>query len=351
MENYDQFLRIVVAGNTVGQYLYTTLLFILLLILFRVFTRYVLAKLEIVAKKTKTDLDDMLMEVIEGIRWPMYVGLALYFSSKMIQLSPGIEKTILYIFIILLTIEGVRALQNIIKYGAEKYAGTKDNKQVVDLISTLLKVGLWAMAALLILSNLGYNISSLIAGLGIGGIAIALAVQNILGDVFNSFSIYLDKPFQVGDYIIVGTDVQGTVKKIGLKSTRVTSIQGEELVISNQDLTSARIQNFKKMKNRRIVNAIGVTYETKKTHLKDIPKIVKAIFAKTKMADFDRMHFKEFGDFSLNFELVYFVKTNDYKKYMDIQHKINLAIKEAFDKKGIEFAYPTQTLFLENFKS
>ena len=183
------------------------------------------------------------------------------------------------------------------------------------------------------------------AGLGIGGIAIAFALQNILSDIFASFSIYFDKPFKVDDFIIIGDD-KGVVKKIGIKSTRIQTLQGEELVISNKELTESRVHNYKKMERRRIVFVFGVTYETPTEKVKKIPSIIKDIIEKTELADIDRVHFKEFADFSLNFEVVYYLKTSDYAEYMDTQQEINLAMKEHFEKEQIEFAYPTQTVFV-----
>jgi len=195
------------------------------------------------------------------------------------------------------------------------------------------------------LSNFGYNISTLIAGLGIGGVAIALALQNILTDIFASFSIYFDKPFQTGDFIIVGNDL-GVVKKIGIKTTRLQTLQGEELVISNKELTETRIHNYKKMQKRRIVFNFGLTYDTSSAKLKKVLQILKGIIDKIEIAELDRVHFNKFGDFSLNFEVVYYLASSDYNEYMDTQQAINLAIKEKFEKDGIKFAYPTQTVFV-----
>jgi small-conductance mechanosensitive channel len=199
---------------------------------------------------------------------------------------------------------------------------------------------------LLILSNIGVNITSLIAGLGIGGLAIAFALQRILEDFFSSFSIYFDKPFEEGDFIIVGSDM-GVVKHIGLKTTRLQTLQGQELVISNKELTDSRVNNYKKMKKRRIVFTFGVEYSTPVAKMKKINKIVEAIFKKIEGADLDRVHFKEFGDFSLNYEIVYYVKTGDYLEYMNIQQEINLTLKQQFEKENIEFAFPSQTIYMK----
>ena len=215
----------------------------------------------------------------------------------------------------------------------------------LELLSKIAKIILWVLAGILILSNLGYNVSTLIAGVGIGGIAIAFALQNILSDIFSSFSIYFDKPFQKGDLIVIGPD-KGYVRKIGIKSTRIQTMEGQELVVPNKELTSIRINNFKKMEKRRAIFRFSVVYETSLSKMKKIPEIVNKIIASTENAEFERVHFKEFGDFSLNYEAAYFLNSNKENIYRDAQHKINLALKEAFEKDGISLAYPTQKLYL-----
>jgi small-conductance mechanosensitive channel len=199
---------------------------------------------------------------------------------------------------------------------------------------------------LLFLSNIGVDVTPLLAGASIGGIAIAFALQNVLTDVFASFSIYFDKPFRVGDFITVGAD-SGTVKRIGIKTTRLQSLQGEELIISNKQLTESRINNFKRMDKRRGVFTFGVIYQTEIKKLEKIPKIITDIITKNKTAELDRVHFKSFGDSSLDYEVVYYVKSSDYRVFMDIQQEINLEIIHQFQKEGIEFAYPTKTVFLQ----
>ncbi|MCX7765301.1 MAG: mechanosensitive ion channel family protein, partial [Candidatus Sumerlaeia bacterium] len=182
-------------------------------------------------------------------------------------------------------------------------------------------------------------------GLGIGGVAVALAAQAILGDLFSYFAILFDRPFEVGDFIIIG-DLSGTVEYIGLKTTRIRSINGEQVVIANTDLTNSRIRNYKRMERRRVVFRIGVRYETNLEQLKEIPVLIKNIISQIPEATFDRAHFFSYGDFSLVFEIVYFVNDRDYYKYMDIQQQINLKIKEEFARRQIKFAYPTQTVYL-----
>jgi small-conductance mechanosensitive channel len=196
------------------------------------------------------------------------------------------------------------------------------------------------------LDNLGVNVTALVTGLGVGGIAVALAVQNVLGDLFASLSIVLDKPFVLGDFVVVD-DLLGSVEHIGLKTTRLRSLWGEQVVFSNSDLLKSRLRNFGRMAERRVSLDIGVTYQTPRAVLQAIPAIIREAIEEQVATRFDRSHFKGFGDSALTFESVYYVLSPDYNRYMDIQQAINLRIYERFESQGIGFAYPTQTVFLE----
>ena len=226
----------------------------------------------------------------------------------------------------------------------------EDETSLSSALSLILRVILWTVGILMILSNLGFNVTSLLASLGIGGLAVSLALQPLFADIFSSFSIILDKPFEEGDYIVCG-EYKGTVKRIGLKTTRLEALQGEELVISNAELTAARVQNFKKLQKRRIVFAIGVTYDTPPATLRGIPKIIEDVISGKEHAEFSRAHFWEFADSSLNLEIVYFIHSSEYVDYMDTQQEINLEILEAFEKEGIEMAFPTRTVHVVGDKA
>ena len=238
------------------------------------------------------------------------------------------------------------ALQVMIEQYRQKQLD-KDPASVTTLnvLNFVGKIILWSIVLLLVLDNLGVNITALVAGLGVGGIAIALAVQTILGDLFASLSIVLDKPFVVGDFLIVG-DFLGSVEYVGLKTTRLRSLSGEQLVFSNSDLLNSRIRNYGRMYERRVSFDLGVTYQTARDKLVKIPEIIREAVVTQDNTRFDRSHFKEYGDFALIFESVYYVHGPDYNVYMDIQQAINLHIHERFEQEGIEFAYPTQTVFM-----
>jgi len=223
----------------------------------------------------------------------------------------------------------------------------KDPSRVsaMGIISFVLKASVWLLVLLLILDNLGVNITAFVAGLGVGGIAIALAVQNILGDLLASVSIALDKPFEVGDFIIV-EDFMGTVEEIGVKTCRLRSLGGEQIIFPNGDLLNSRIRNYKRMQQRRVRFSFGVVYNTPYEKLAAIPGIVREIIENTEGARFERAHFAKYGDFSLDFEVVYYVLSPDYNIFMDKQQEINLALFKRFEEEGIEFAFPTRTVYL-----
>lgn len=220
-----------------------------------------------------------------------------------------------------------------------------DDVAALDIMSFIARVTIWSIVLLASLDNLGVDITTMIAGLGVGGIAVALAAQNILGDLFASLSIVLDKPFVVGDFLIIG-DFLGSVEKVGIKTTRLRSLSGEQLVFSNNDLLNSRIRNYGRMFERRVVFSIGVTYQTPAEKLRAIPGLLRSAVESQENARFDRAHFQKYGDFALIFEIVYYVLSADYAEYMDIQQAVNLRIYDDFEENGVEFAYPTQTLYV-----
>ncbi|GIV37582.1 MAG: hypothetical protein KatS3mg032_1961 [Cyclobacteriaceae bacterium] len=219
-------------------------------------------------------------------------------------------------------------------------------KQVAGIM-VVINVAAWALGLVFVFDNLGYNVTTIITGLGIGGIAIALAAQNILGDLFNYFVIFFDRPFEVGDFIVVD-DKRGTVEYIGIKTTRIRSLSGEQIIMSNTNLTSARLHNFKRMNERRVLFTLGVVYGTPLEKLRKIPGLLRDIIARQPLIRLDRIHFASYGAYSLNYEIVFFVQSPDYNQYMDIMQDVNLQIYESFEKEGIEFAFPTQTIFVQN---
>jgi small-conductance mechanosensitive channel len=339
-------------GNTVEQYLLALAVFVVVNVAVFVFKKYVLHVLHGIAKKTAIEYDDMLIDVVKSIHYPFYLILALYISLWFLAVPQLVMDAGYYLLLIGILFYAVRALQATIDFFATEYDKRSQRKsrlggksKAVEYLSRLGKWLLWLFAGLILVGNMGIEITPLLAGLGIGGLAIAFALQTILSDVFNFFAIYMDKPFMEGEFLKIGDDM-GTVEKIGLRSTRIKTLRGEELVVSNNELTSTRIHNFGKMQERRVSFTLGATYETPTKKLEKVPGIVQKVIEAQKDTRFDRVHFKSFGDFSLNFEVVYFMETTDYLHYMDVQQAINLGIKRAFEKEGIEFAYPTQKVFV-----
>jgi len=340
--------------NRVIDYIIVIAIFILLLISIKIIKSILLKLLKTWAKKTTTTIDDKFVKAFEQKIKPflnlIYFG-AFYISIKQLTIDSHIERFFNIFIIILLTFFGIQFLLSITIYGLETYWVKKEKdlakKQALKGIITVIRIIVWGIFLIILLDNLGIKISALVAGLGIGGIAIALAAQSVLGDLFSYFIIFFDRPFEIGDFIIIG-DFLGTVEDIGIKTTRLRSLGGEELIFSNQDLTNSRVRNYKRMNRRRIVFKFGVIYQTTLTQLKKIPQIVEEIITQIPETTFDRAHFASYADFSLNFEVAYYINNSDYKKYMDIQQEINFQLKESFEKQKIEFAYPTQTVFLSN---
>lgn len=310
------------------------------------------------ATRTKTNLDD---EILKNIKAPIYglvfvigIYLALYSLSLLDPYKDLLGKIFTVIQILLVALIVTRIINVLIAWYAERRkTKEKVSTHLLFLLKKIFQAIVLIFALLAILAAFQVDLTGAVVGLGVGGIAIAFALQNVLGDVFNAFTIFFDKPYEIGDFIVIGSDM-GIVKKIGIVSTRIQTLQGEELVVSNNDMINSRIQNFKKMRKRRIVFSFGVVYATPLQKLKKIPSIIQKIIDPEKIHHVDRLdriHFKGFGDFSLNFEGVYYIKTGDYNKYMDTQQEINFKIKEAFEKEGIEMAFPTQTIFLEKENS
>lgn len=201
----------------------------------------------------------------------------------------------------------------------------------------------WVVVVLAVLSNLGVNITAFVASLGIGGIAVALAVQNILSDLFASLAIAVDKPFEVGDSITVG-DVTGTVERVGLKTTRIRSLGGEQIVMSNAELLKRTVANFKRLQTRRVLFSFGITYDATADEVAGVPPLVQQLIEADPLLEYVRAHFKGFGQNALNFEVVYRVKDPSYDVYMDRQQALNLALMRALQARGLNFAYVSNTL-------
>ena len=290
------------------------------------------------------------LPVIQRTQRVAVIFFATYLALVTLPLSPGLRSMLHSAVLIVVTIQAAiwanASIQRYIERTKQRRAQSDPSAaSAFGLMGFFARVALWSAVLLLVLTNLGYEIGPLLAGLGVGGVAVAFALQNILGDIFCSIAIVLDKPFVVGDFVIVD-DVLGTVENIGIKTTRIRSLSGEEVVISNADLLGSRVRNYKRMYQRRVVFGFGVIYETPAEKLEQIPDTVRDIIENIPRTRFDRAHFHEYGDFSLNFEVVYFVNGPDYNVYMDIQQRINLELLRAFRQADVSFAYPTREIIV-----
>lgn len=345
-----KFLEHVFLGNRILDYIIAFLTLSLGLLFVKVVACGFIKRLKKVAARTTRMFDDLIVKILEKIVLPGLYISCVYLGLKTLKMPAGIDKVINALQLAVITFFATRIIITFLGYSLNMYLAKKqEDTALVRSLEGMMRVVkflVWALAAIIFLDNIGFKVSTIIAGLGIGGIAVAIAAQALLKDFFSYFSIVFDRPFKLGDFIIIG-DFMGTVEHIGIKTTRLRSLGGEQLIFSNTDLTDSRVRNYKLMEKRRVLFRIGVTYQTPLSKLKEIPKIIENIVKNTKDTAFDRAHFFSYGDFSLIFEVVYFVLGPDYNKYMDIQQEINFAIKEEFEKRGIEFAYPTQTLYLQ----
>ncbi|MDD5585018.1 MAG: mechanosensitive ion channel family protein [Candidatus Omnitrophica bacterium] len=346
----EKTLQTIIFNNRILDYCINLLIFLVAILFILAFKKFILIRLRKWADKTATTLDDFLISIMQHYVYPVLYFAALYLSVHNLVLPSRVDKTINVLGMVIVSIFVIRALIAAITYVFHNYLTQKEKNETRERsfkgILSVVKVIIWGVGIVFLLDNLGFKVSAIVAGLGIGGIAVALAAQAVLGDLFSYLAILLDRPFEIGDFIVVG-DYLGTIEHVGIKTTRIRSLGGEQIVFSNTDLTNSRMRNYKRMDKRRIVFTLRVTYQTTLAHTKEIPVIIKKIIGDVKDAFFDRAHFFAFGDFSLIFEIVYYVASQDYNKYMDIQQEINFAIKEEFAKRGIEFAYPTQTLHIE----
>lgn len=344
--------KIIFLGNTVKQIIVALVVLLGLIFSFKIVFWVVIKRLKTLAKKTTTDIDDFVIALIDGIKPPVYYLVAFYLASLFLTVPKGINQAIHLIFIIVVVWQAIYLALKITDYliniQTKKIAKTNPGqKTILKFLEQAINGGIWIIGALMILANMGIDITSLIAGLGIGGLAVALALKNILTDIFSSFSILIDKPFVVGDFIGLNDKQQGTVKKIGIKTTRLETRDGQELIIANKKLTEQVVQNFRGKggkKKRNISFALGVTYETSEEKLKAIPRIIRNVIKKQPNADLEKVVFDSFGNFSLNFKVLIAINEKEGVKLSEVKSKINYAIFKAFAKEGIDFAYPTQTI-------
>jgi len=347
------FLDQVFYGNSLKAWMWAGIVALSLITIMRVARDLVANRLGKIAARTKTTADDHLAAMLKRTSLLFILVISVYAGSLLVDLPRRPTSFIKVVTVLTVGLQIGLWLTSLIGLVVAHYVGREigHGSDAIAASTALNFVGrllLWAAVLLWALDNIGLKVGPLVAGLGVGGIAVALAAQNLLGDLFASFSILFDKPFVIGDFISVDSD-SGTVERIGLKTTRIKSLSGEQLVISNADLLNSRIRNFKLLEQRRVVFTIGVVYETPYHKIVAIPGMIREIIeAQGVRIRFDRVHFSQYADSALNFEAVYWVNDPDYGIYMDIQQAINLAIFKKFEEEGIDFAYPTRTVYVNN---
>jgi small-conductance mechanosensitive channel len=325
------------------------------LLLSWMFRALLIVRLRRVATRTLTRWDDLALLLIEKTHFWFLLMVGLHLGMQSMELHTKVARISEVLFLLIVFAQIGIWLTNAAtfvgrKYTAEALAIDKGRATTMATLVFLLQVGIWIVVSLLLIGNLGYNVSALLAGLGVGGIAVALAVQNILGDLFGSLSIVLDKPFVLGDFIAVG-DEMGKVENIGLKTTRLKSLSGEQLIFSNSDLLKSRIRNFKRMCDRRVEFNFGLHYTTPPEKLNRARAMVEEVINSQPDCRFERSHLAKFGNLSLEFENVYWVNKRDYGSYVNAHHSISVRLAEIFRKNGIYFAYAVSAPVAEELKN
>ncbi|MFA5140804.1 MAG: mechanosensitive ion channel family protein [Elusimicrobiota bacterium] len=350
MESLSSLLAREFLGNSVRGYLVAGITLLLLLFGAKFLRWFLTVNLEKLTKRTATDFDDFIVSLLGTIRTHELALLALFIAVRHLAVSPAIFNILHIALVLAMSWRGAAVLRALLGYGLRRAcdrAGLADANasSAAKNLELVLSGAIWVGAVLFILDNLGVNITAAVAGLGIGGVAVALAAQHILGDLFSSFVIFIDKPFKVGDFITVG-DLAGPVEHIGIKTTRVRALSGEMLIFSNSDLTSARIRNYELMRERRVLTGFSLDLATPVEKAAVVPDIVKDAVKAVQGVRFDRAHLKGFGPAGLEFEFVYYVLSADYVKFMNAQENIDLGLLRRLEASGLHLAYPAQTVHL-----
>ena len=347
----NDFLDQVYYNNTIRQYLIALAVMLGGVILVLAFKRLIIKRLQSWAAKTPGKWDDFIIESLARFGIPVVQWTIVYWAVHLLDLSDKTERTIQIATSIIVTYYVLRLISSLVmlllRSGVQRREHGEEKIKQLGGLMMLINGVIWFLGLVFLLSNWGIEVTPIIAGLGIGGIAVALAAQNILGDLFSYFVIFFDRPFEAGDFIIVD-DKMGTIEYVGIKTTHIRALGGEQIIIGNSNLTNSRIHNYKRMMRRRIVFTIDVEYGTPMEVLRKIPGMLKSIVEQQKPIVFDRSHFAAYKDWSLRFEVVYSVLSPDFNVYMDIQQAINFAIYQEFEKNKINFAFPTQSMFIKS---
>lgn len=337
-------------GNSVKDYIWVFGLMIVFVLLFKGIKKFLFKKIKKLTGKSETIIDDLIADAAERFVLPWFLFFVNYHLLHRLQMHPQLKTVVsaaMYFVTLFYAVSFINFMitQAVVVYMKQKQEPPERIRQLNGVL-TVIRIVVWLAGFLMLIDNLGYDVTTIVAGLGVGGIAVALAAQNILGDLFSYLVIFFDKPFETGDFIM-GSGYSGIVERIGIKTTHVRSLEGQQLIVPNAEMSKTVIQNFKRLNRRRIVFSIGVVYKTKVEQLKKIPDLIQRVIDDQEQVSFDRVHLKSFGDFSILFETVYFVESAEMIVYLNAHHSICMRLFELFSDEHIEFAFPTQTIYLE----
>ncbi len=303
-----------------------------------------------IAKRTISQTDDFILEVLTNNIRPLGILISASISWKILPIENEISNAVLGIIKLVCLVLLIRLINKIIQRLIQRWSLKIDDNSVSTMLrslSPMFRALVWCIGLVFYLQNMGVQMAAIWALLSAGGIGAGLALKEPVQEFFEYITILLDKPFENGQFINVD-GVWASVERVGVRSTRLRSINGEIIVMSNSALTNGKIANYGEMEYRRLVHKLGVIYDTPHSKMKEIPSLIQSIIESTEDVVFDRCHFVEFGKFSLDFELVYYIPSNNYLRAMEAQQNVNLKIMKSFEEKEISFAFPTQTLHLSN---
>jgi len=350
MKDLVDLSRTVLYGNSLVDWIIALAVALVVLLALLIVRRFVVARHTRYIQSSHFAAVRLLAHLAGETRQFFMIPFAVYVGEHWLALAPQVERTSSYVMLLLvLTQVGIwasRAVSFLVTERAAREPGQPSESGIRSSLAIIEfggRIVVWSVVLLVALDNLGINITALLAGLGVGGVAVALALQSVLGDLFASMSIALDKPFVIGDSLEIG-EHSGVVEQIGIKSLRLRSGSGEQIILSNADALKSRIRNFGRAMERRAVFTLGVRYETALERLALIPRLVAEVVAAQPGARLDRCHLRQFGDFALIYEVSMYSQGSTADVLYDRQHAVNLAIIDAFRRHGIEFAYPTQRL-------
>lgn len=345
----SNFLNYKIFNNTLLEYLTALSVFIGLIILIIIIKKVILFRLKKLAERTKTKFDDFIIAELRKTLLPILIILSFDFSLEFLILPQHFLRVIHYSSVVLIAFFLIKFIARFFNtlinsfYESDSHIGL--DKRYKSL-SALINFFIWSTGILIVLNNLGFNITTILTGLGIGGIALALASQTILGDLFSYFVILFDKPFKIGDYIVLD-NLRGNIEYIGIKTTKIRSLQGELIVISNSDLTKSRIHNFQKLEQRRYTLNLYVRYDTPLNLLEQIPATLEEIVKSDEKINFQSAVLRDLSDKAIVFEVVYYVKSSDYNEYLSVNNNVHYKILDYFNKNNIKFSYHTN-VYLQN---